>query len=189
MTDPRRDDEPPMRRELPFDSDVEVDDDDVPVDSHSGGPVGRPAHHRPALLLAVGIGGAAGTLARYLLQQAVMPWQGLPVITVGINLLGAFLLGLLLESLMRAGGDHGSRRVLRLLLGTGVLGGFTSYSALSVDTVTLLHAGEVGLAVLYALGTVVVGAVASVLGIAAGAAGYRRVPGGGPTIRRTEGRS
>lgn len=162
--------------ELPYDSDVEVDD--IEADARGGGardvPAARPVHLSPAFLLLVGAGGAVGTLLRYLLQQGVEPLGGVPVVTLLVNAVGAFLLGLLLETLVRRGEDRGRRRVLRLLLGTGALGGFTTYSALAVDTVTLLHEGSPGLAVVYAFGTLVLGAVASILGIAVGVRGNRR---------------
>jgi CrcB protein len=102
----------------------------------------------------------------------------LPLITVGINLLGALLLGLLLEVLLRHGPDAGGRRSLRLLLGTGLLGGFTTYSALATDSAVLLHAGAAGFAVAYALGTVLFGGLATWLGIVIGAALHRRRHGG-----------
>lgn len=167
MTDTGRGDD-----ELPLDSDVEVGDGD-----DSAAHPARPAHHRPGLVLLVGLGGAMGTLARYGLQQAVPAVGGVPVVTAVINVVGAFLLGLLLETLARRGEDRGRRRALRLLLGTGALGGFTTYSALSVDTVGLFRGDEPGLAVLYALGTIVLGAAASALGIAVGVQSNRRARG------------
>lgn len=130
----------------------------------------RPVHlHWPHLAL-VFVGGTIGTGLRQLLVLAVPPIGGVPVVIVGINLVGAFLLGVLLEVLTRRGPDEGPRRRWRLLLGTGVLGGFTTYSALATDTTVLLVDGALGLALLYALGTVLVGAVASWAGIRVGAA-------------------
>jgi CrcB protein len=170
MTDPGRGDD-----ELPLDSDVEVED--IRDDDSPAGHPDRPAHRQPLLVLLVGLGGAVGTLARFGLQQAVPAIGGVPVITVLINIVGAFLLGLLLETLARRGEDHGRRRALRLLLGTGALGGFTTYSALSVDTVGLFREGEPGPAVLYALVTVVLGAGATALGIATGVHANRRSRG------------
>ena len=84
-----------------------------------------------------------------------------------MNVLGAFVLGALLEPLGGRGPDIGRRRALRLTLGTGFCGGFTTYSALANDTDGLLRAGSVGPALAYALGTVGLGLVASALGIAA----------------------
>jgi CrcB protein len=103
------------------------------------------------------------------LTGVVPPVLRVPVATLVINLVGAFALGVLLEALGRRGPDHGRRRLLRLLLGTGFLGGFTTYSALSVDTVSLVRDGLVGHAVGYAAVTVVVGGLASMAGMALGA--------------------
>ena len=87
-----------------------------------------------------------------------------------MNLAGAFVLGALLEHLAARGPDEGRRRALRLTLGTGFCGGFTTYSALAVDTDGLLRAGQAGPALAYALGTVALGLAASALGIAVGPA-------------------
>ncbi len=124
-----------------------------------------------ALVLA---GGVVGTAAREALTLAFPPINGVPVTVWGINVVGAFLLGLLLESLARRGGYHGRRRSLRLLLGTGVLGGFTTYSALSADAAHLIGSGAPGLGVAYGLSTVLVGAIATVGGMATGVAWHRR---------------
>ncbi|TFD94631.1 CrcB family protein [Cryobacterium lactosi] len=127
-------------------------------------------HLRWQYLALVFAGGTMGTALRELLAISVPPVAGVAVVIVGINIVGAFLLGLLLETLTRRGPDEGRRRQLRLLLGTGVLGGFTTYSALATDTSLLLADNRIGTALLYALGTVLVGALASWAGIGAGGA-------------------
>ncbi|MDJ0338498.1 CrcB family protein [Cryobacterium sp. PH31-O1] len=124
------------------------------------------------------LGGTAGTALRealgVLLPFDVAAGARLPLTTVGINLLGALLLGLLLEALVRRGRDAGGRRYLRLLLGTGLLGGFTTYSALATDSALLLQGGDIPLAVAYALGSVLLGGLATWLGIVLGAALHRQ---------------
>ena len=105
-----------------------------------------------------------GTAARYLVGEVLPAWNGVPVATLAVNLVGAFLLGVLLEWLSSARVGPGRGRRLRLLAGTGRLGGFTTYSALATETVTRLQ-DRPGTAVGYALATVVLGGVASVLGI------------------------
>jgi CrcB protein len=141
----------------------------------------RPVHLRWQYLALVFAGGTVGTALRELLAITVPPVAGVAVVIVGINIVGAFLLGLLLETLMRRGPDEGRRRHLRLLLGTGVLGGFTTYSALATDTALLLADDRLGTALLYALGSVIAGALASWVGIGAGAALHRRRSGRGRT--------
>ncbi|QYF73035.1 CrcB family protein [Cryobacterium sp. PAMC25264] len=142
----------------------------------------RPVHLRWQYLALVFAGGTVGTALRELLAISVPSVAGVAVVIVGINIVGAFLLGLLLETLARSGPDDGRRRQLRLLLGTGVLGGFTTYSALATDTSLLLADDRLGTALLYALGTVIVGAITAWVGIACGAAVHRRRPGRGGTV-------
>jgi CrcB protein len=119
------------------------------------------------------LGGTAGTGLREVITLATPRLGGVPVATVGINVVGAFLLGVLLEHLARSGPDVGGRRDLRLLLGAGGLGGFTTYSALAADTV-LLGSHSVAIALLYSLGTLLAGGVASWAGIALAARRFRR---------------
>lgn len=121
-------------------------------------------------ILLVLVGGTAGTAAREALSLAIPPVGGVPVAIFLINIVGALFLGSLLEALSRRGPDAGRRRSLRLLLGTGFAGGFTTYSALAVDTGVLLTSGDAFVGVLYALATVAVGALATVTGIALAAA-------------------
>ncbi|MBN9184711.1 MAG: CrcB family protein [Microbacterium sp.] len=151
--------------ELPLDPDIEVEE--------VAGVAARPLHLRWTAIGLVVAGGAIGTFARYAIAQAIPAWGGIPVAIFAVNVAGAFLLGWLLEALVRRGEDHGGRRAIRLFAGTGVLGGFTTYSTFALDTDGLLQAAEVGGSVLYALTTVVVGAAASVAGIALGAALHR----------------
>lgn len=148
---------------LPDDSDIEVDDR----------PVGRLVHLRSRFLALVFLGGALGTAAREGLSLAFPAGDGIPYAIFGINVLGAFLLGLLLEALVRRGADHGGRRAVRLFFGTGVLGGFTTYSALATDAAALIGRGEVLAGVGYGVVTVLIGAVATFAGIAVGAATHR----------------
>jgi fluoride exporter len=71
------------------------------------------------------------------------------------------------------GSDRSHRRADRLLVGTGFLGGFTTYSALAVETDGLLRDGRVAVALTYALTTVVVGLLASLAGVVAARAAAR----------------
>lgn len=137
--------------------------DDQPPASGAG-------HLRASAVALVLVGGTLGTAAREAVSLVLPPVDGVPLGTLVVNLLGAFLLGVLLDSLARRGPDLGARRAGRLLLGTGALGGFTTYSALAVDTATLLGDGRTAAAAAYALGTLLVGALATGAGVLAASA-------------------
>lgn len=147
-----------LERPLPLDPDLDVDE----------GPAGepRPVHLNWRFLGLVAVGGTFGTASRHLLGDAIGTSHEFPLGTFLINIVGAFALGTLLEGLARHGSDAGRRRTLRLLLGTGFLGGFTTYSSLAFDSDALLRADHIGMAAAYALGTIVIGLTASVAGIA-----------------------
>ncbi|GAB3033834.1 hypothetical protein GCM10027052_09100 [Parafrigoribacterium mesophilum] len=134
--------------------------------------VPRPVHLHWRYLGLVLIGGSLGTAARYLLSTVIPDWHGLPLGTFAINVSGAFALGVLLESLIRRGADEGMRRTLRLLVGTGILGGFTTYSSFSVDTTGLLANDHLLLGLIYSAATLCIGAVAAAGGIVVGAAAH-----------------
>ena len=105
-------------------------------------------------LVHVALGGAVGSVLRYLSLLAVpAPWG-----TLGINVLGSFLIGLLFVPAGRMG--------LSPLLLTGVLGGFTTFSAFALDTARLWAAGQSGQALAYVAASVALSLVA----VAAGAA-------------------
>jgi CrcB protein len=110
-------------------------------------------------------GGVAGTAARDAVSQVVASWGSWPAATFCVNLVGAFALGVLLETLGRRGPDIGVRQRVRLLLGTGFLGAFTTYSALAVEVDLLVRDGYAWVALAYALATVVLGFFASTAGI------------------------
>lgn len=135
---------------------------------------GRPVHLRGRYLALVALGGTVGTAAREWLGLVVPAVDGIPVIILVINVVGALALGALLESLVRRGADEGRRRTIRLLLGTGLLGGFTTYSALATATSVLVASGRTGAAVVYALATLLLGAGATLAGIALASAAHRR---------------
>ncbi|MGQ7295413.1 fluoride efflux transporter FluC [Quadrisphaera sp. KR29] len=134
------------------------------------------------LLALVALGGAVGAPARW----ALALWlpgaaSGWPTATFVTNLLGALVLGALLEALARRGPDAGRRRAVRLAVGTGVLGSFTTYSTFALEVDSYLRSGQVALGAAYALATVTGGLACAALGVLAGAAGgaRRRWGGGG----------
>lgn len=141
----------------------------------------------------VALGGACGTVARYV----VGTWAGVlltplaivlprdagaellrfPAATLVVNVLGAFALGYLLEALGRRGRETVRRRKIRLGIGTGVLGGFTTYSALALETQRLLSDGLLWLALPYVVLTLAGGTAACLGGIALAARVDRRRKG------------
>jgi len=124
---------------------------------------------RPIELLLVFAGGSAGTGSRLALSLALPQTGSLPVTILLINLSGAFALGWLLAALSARGPETGPRKKLRLLLGTGFMGGFTTYSALATDTMLLFTHGAVATGLGYGLGTVLLGALAAWCGMLLGA--------------------
>lgn len=124
----------------------------------------RPAHLSLSSISLVVAGGVAGTGLRYLVNILTPAWAAVLVGTLAINVTGAFLLAVLLERLTQQSlGGTVSRRA-RLGVGTGFLGGFTTYSALATDTLLLVSVHP-GRAAAYALTTVILGGAASLLGI------------------------
>lgn len=111
-------------------------------------------------ILLVAAGGTVGTAARLALGLVVPDAGGFPFAVLIANVIGALLIGVLAARLP-ASAD------LRLMLGTGVLGGFTTYSAFMTGTVSLWTDAPV-LAVAYALGSLVLGLGAAALGLRLG---------------------
>lgn len=123
-------------------------------------------HTDPAHVAVVGTGAFFGTLARYELGLWIPAGRdGWPTAVLAINVAGAFLLGLLLQGLLHRGKDEGGRRVLRLMVGTGFLGAFTTYSSLATGVALFMQSGQMVVAAAYAGASVVLGGLATVLGI------------------------
>ncbi len=110
------------------------------------------------------LGGAVGSGARYLVGRAAFSafGMGFPWGTLIVNLLGGLLMGVLVGTLARLsnGGE-----TLRLLLAIGVLGGFTTFSSFSLDTVSMLQRGDWPTALGYILASVIGSIAALVLGL------------------------
>ena len=117
----------------------------------------------PPLLL-VAVGGAFGACLRHL----VGVWSvgtfgpGLPFGTWSVNIGGAFAMGLLAGALTQMG--RGSDE-LRLLLGVGVLGGFTTFSAFSLEIFTMINRNEIALAAAYVVSSVAGSVIALMAGV------------------------
>lgn len=120
----------------------------------------------PTLLVA--LGGALGSVARY----GVNVWTtrafglGFPWGTLTVNVVGGFVMGLLAAVLALKGGSN----ELRVFLMTGILGGFTTFSAFSLDAVTLWERGEAGIAAGYVAASIVLSIGALLAGLALGRA-------------------
>ena len=122
------------------------------------------------IILVIAAGGALGAVARYAVMVGAGHWAGFSSHygTMAVNILGSFLLGALMEiiALFWTPSEE-----MRVFLVVGVLGGFTTFSSFSLDTVLLLQRNEVGLATLYVGGSVIL----SVLGFLAGLSLLRQV--------------
>jgi CrcB protein len=118
----------------------------------------------------VALGGGAGAVLRYQAGRAMTHWLGaeritaFPWGTLSINVAGSLLMGVLAGWLAR----HGSGgEAWRLLLGIGVLGGFTTFSSFSLELILLIERHAYAPAAAYALGSVLAGAIGLWLGLAA----------------------
>jgi len=111
-------------------------------------------------LFFVGLGGFFGAISRFMLGEWLHSDNGFPLGTLGVNLLGCLALGWFLA--------YAQRKRLRgetvLLIGTGFLGSFTTFSTFSVETVNLLATGQNLFALIYVLLSIFVGILLAFLG-------------------------
>ncbi|MFA5949372.1 MAG: fluoride efflux transporter CrcB [Hyphomicrobium sp.] len=116
------------------------------------------------LLLLACLGGAVGSGARHLVNITAARMMGIafPWGTLTVNLLGCFLMGVVIEALAL---KYQGSLELRTLIATGFLGGFTTFSAFSLDVVSLMEKGETAVAVGYAAVSVGASIVALVAGL------------------------
>jgi fluoride exporter len=100
-------------------------------------------------VLLVAVGGAAGSVARYLVGTAALRWigPGWPWGTLTVNIVGGFLMGVVTGWL--AFRSTGQQETFRVLLATGVLGGFTTFSAFSLETALMIEKRAYGSALTY----------------------------------------
>ena len=114
-----------------------------------------------AATLNVAIGGAFGAALRYQTGRALTGWLGpaamtvFPWATLAVNALGSVLMGLLAG--WHAARGQGAGEQLRLLLGVGLLGGYTTFSAFSLEMVLLIERGQLTIAAIYAFLSVALG--------------------------------
>ena len=114
-------------------------------------------------LLLVVVGGGIGAGIRHLTNMGALRLVGsnYPWGTMAINIVGSFAMGLFIAMLMRRGGSN----ELRLFVATGILGGFTTFSAFSLDFATLWERGATLPAFGYALASVIGAIIALFLGL------------------------
>jgi CrcB protein len=136
---------------------VSVDPD---VDVHVPAQLRELARSHGGVLAVIALGGGLGALARYGISLWLPTTPGhFPLGTFVINVLGCFLIGVLMVR-------WGQRPLLRPFLGVGILGGFTTFSTYAVETRALLTPGEVPLAMLYLFGTLAAAMLAVLAGVA-----------------------
>lgn len=111
-------------------------------------------------LLLVAIGGALGSVSRYLVGLSIQP-NNFPYATLVVNIVGSFCMGLIMAYLLK----QQENNLLRLLLTTGFCGGFTTFSAFSWETLQLLQQQKFFSAMVYV-------AISFIVGIVAVFAGY-----------------
>lgn len=106
------------------------------------------------MVLAVATGGALGAAGRYLVMVQIGQWfgNGFPWGTLAVNIVGCFVMGVLIEAMALVWSPGPE---LRALLTVGVLGGFTTFSTFSMDFAFLLQRGEIVASGVYVLASVV----------------------------------
>jgi CrcB protein len=124
----------------------------------------RRATLHPGTIAAIALGGAAGTLGRVELSRLIpTTTNGFPWPTLTANIIGAFVLGLVIVMVV----DRlAPTRYIRPLIGTGFCGGLTTFSTLVVEIDLLVKAGRVALAIGYLAASLVAGMVAVYAGMA-----------------------
>ena len=117
-------------------------------------------------ILLLTLAGAAGAAMRFILDSLLRPKvpTPLPLSTMAINVSGSLLLGVLAGAVLTARAPA----EWQTILGTGFLGGYTTFSTASVETIRLIQSRRSGLAVIYSLGTLTLSLAAAATGIGLG---------------------
>jgi len=119
---------------------------DSDIDLRQAGPA-RHGRDEATMLATVAVGGATGAGARYLIGEGwPTPSGAFPVSTLAINVLGCALIGVLMVLITEV---WSRQRLIRPFLGTGVLGGFTTFSTYTVDIQRLVAGAHMDIALLY----------------------------------------
>ncbi len=115
-------------------------------------------------ILMVALGGAVGSVGRYLVSKwvtGVMPWTAMPWGTLTVNVVGSLLIGVLLGMTTK----EGLTPEMRLLLVTGFCGGFTTFSTFASESLAMMKAGDALLMALYVGISVMIGILAVFVGM------------------------
>lgn len=119
--------------------------------------------------LYVAIGSGVGAVLRYHLGRAVTQWAGpstsFPWATFAINIAGSLAMGVLLGWLAKSTLAAQTNETVRLALGVGLLGGFTTFSAFSAEMITLVHRGFLFQALGYGAASMIAGMAAFLIGL------------------------
>ena len=111
-------------------------------------------------LLLVGLGGSIGSMVRYaasfLIRSKLFPYA-----TLSVNITGSFIIGLIFAMGIK---ETGLSNNWKLFLATGICGGFTTFSAFSLENMGLIQTGKIGMAVTYILLSIILGILATFLG-------------------------
>ena len=111
-------------------------------------------------LLLVGLGGSIGSMVRYgtslLIKSKLFPFA-----TLSVNIIGCFIIGLVFAMSIK---EKGISDNWKLFLATGICGGFTTFSAFSLENMGLLQSGRIGIALTYIILSIVLGIAATWLG-------------------------
>jgi CrcB protein len=111
-------------------------------------------------LLLVGLGGSIGSIARYAVSLLIRS-KSFPYATLSVNVIGSFIIGVVFAMSIK---EAGLSNNWRLFLATGICGGFTTFSAFSLENMELLQNGKIGMALSYIIFSILLGIIATFLG-------------------------
>jgi len=155
-------------------------DGQASADRGTTGPSARAVlhpHHGPGPLAAIGLGGALGTMARYAVERGIVADPaGIPWATLTVNVVGSFLLGVVVTLVTERWPRD---RYLRPLVAVGFCGGFTTFSTFAVEVDQRVRHGHAGVALAYLAASLLAGLGAALAGISV-ARGRVLPPAGGP---------
>ena len=133
-------------------------------------------HHGPGPLAAIGVGGALGTLARYAFERGVVADPaGIPWATLSVNVIGSFVLGVVVTLVTERWPRD---RFLRPLVAVGFCGGFTTFSTFAVEIDQRVRHGHTGVALAYLAASLLAGIGAALAGITLARGRVLPAPGG-----------